>query len=239
MTLCNRVLRRLNETTFTSATFGTITGFHGQVQDCVNDAIRDINHAEYEWPFNHSATTTTLTSGTQIYGLSATSLVRVDWDSFYLVASVPDATVLSKPLPYVDFDSWRQNRKAEDLNSQISGVGYQLIENVFRTQHDQFGVTPVPNKNYRVGFEYWIAPTQLSGAGDTTSIPDRYDYVIVDGAMWYCYMFRDNVEAASVMEKKFTSGIKRMRVELINRLDSFRSDYLPTNRGVGPNPNAF
>ncbi len=42
ITLCNKVLRRLNETTFTSATFGTLTGFHGQVMDAVNDAVRDI-----------------------------------------------------------------------------------------------------------------------------------------------------------------------------------------------------
>lgn len=239
ITLCNKVLRRLNETTFTSATFGTLTGFHGQVQDAVNDAVRDINHAEYEWSFNSSATTVTLTSGTQLYTLTsaAPSFSHIDWDSFYLVKGVPDSTIFAKPLPYVDYDLWRQERKADDLN--LSAATYTAIENVFKTQQDQFGVTPVPDKAYQVGFEYWTSPTELSGVTDTTSIPSRYNYVIVDGAMWYCYMFRDNVEAASVMEKKFKEGIKRMRIELINRYDSARSDYIITPRYAGPNPKYF
>lgn len=239
ITLCNKVLRRLNETTFTTPTFGTLTGFHGQVMDAVNDAIRDINHDQYEWPFNSSSTTVTLSSGTQIYSLTsaAPSFNHIDWDSFYLVKGVPDSTVFAKPLNYIDYDLWRQQRKADDLN--LSASNYQLIDSVFKTQHDEFGVTPVPDKAYQVGFEYWTSPAELSASTDTTSIPTRYNYVIVDGAMWYCYMFRDNVEAASVMEKKFQDGIKRMRIELTNRYDSVRSDYLVTPRYTGPNPRVF
>ena len=40
--------------------------------------------------------------------------------------------------------------------------------------------------------------------------------MIVDGAMYYCYMFRDNMEMASISKNKFDEGMKNMRKILVN-----------------------
>ncbi len=226
LNLCNAVAHRLNEVPMTTANFATAAGFHAQIKDAVQFAVRDIYHAEYEWPFTHSATTVTLTSGTAIYGLAsaAPSFVRVDWESFRLNKAIPDSTVVAYHIPYMDYDVWRQTRQATDAN--MSASAYTDPDFVFKTQHEEFGVTPPPDKNYSITFEYWVSPADLSASTDTPAIYDRFDHVIIDGAMWYCYMFRENVEAAAGMEKKFKDGIRRMRVDLINRFDAFRSDYV-------------
>lgn len=239
LNLCNAVAHRLNEVPMTSTNFATASGFHAQIKDAVQFAVRDIYHAEYEWPFTHSAATVTLTSGTPTYTLAsaAPNFVRVDWDSFFLNKNVPDSTVVGRHIPYMDYDLWRQTREATDVN--MSASVYREPDYVYKTQHEEFGVTPYPDKNYSITFEYWVSPSDLSLYSDTPAIYDRFDHVIIDGAMWYCYMFRDNVEAAAVMEKKFQNGIRRMRVDLINRFDAFRSDYVGGQNLYGVNPRSF
>ena len=239
LNLCNAVAHRLNEVAMTSSNFTTATGFHSQIKDAVQFAIRDINHAEYEWPFNMSAGTLVVTSGTPTYALTsaAPNFIRVDWDSFVLNKNVPTSAVTAKPLPYIDFDLWRQRHKANDINTAPSG--WSTPDWVYRTQQEEVGFSPYPDKNYSISFDYWLSPSDLSAATDSPTIYDRFSHIIIDGAMWYCYMFRDNVEAATVMEKKFTTGIKRMRVDLINRFDSFRSDYVYGRGAYGNDPSRF
>lgn len=98
---------------------------------------------------------------------------------------------------------------------------------VFQTQdHLNFGLSTVPDTVYQIDYEYWYKPTDLVAYSDTTVIPDRYSKVIIDGATYYSYMFRDNAEEAAAVEKKFISGISQMRTELINRQLYMRSDNI-------------
>jgi len=239
LNLCNSVAHRLNEVAMTSTNFTAATGFHSQIKDAVQFAIRDIYHAEYEWPFNISAATITLTSGTPTYPLTsaAPNYVRVDWGSFVLNKNVPTSSVTAKPISLIDFDLWRQTRKSNDIN--MTSSGWSSPDFVYRTQQEEVGFTPYPDQNYSVSFDYWVTPSDLSAATDSPTVYDRFSNVIIDGAMWYCYMFRDNVEAAAVMEKKFTTGIRRMRVDLINRYDAFRSDYVGGQNLYGNDPYRF
>jgi hypothetical protein len=80
--LVNRVLRRMNEVEIASVASAT-RGFQAAAKDFVNDAIRDINNAELEWPFNWRQGTQTLTPGELEYSLPAAYSV-VDWESFSL-----------------------------------------------------------------------------------------------------------------------------------------------------------
>jgi hypothetical protein len=74
----------------------------------------------------------------------------------------------------------------------------------------------MPDKAYRVEYEYFLHPVNLSLHDDVPMIPEPYKYVIVDGAMYYCYMFRDNMEMASISKNKFDEGMKNMRKILVN-----------------------
>ena len=61
LALTNSVLARLNEVQLTSSNFSNARGIQVQAQNAVNESIRFINQREFNYPFNHSTKTETLT----------------------------------------------------------------------------------------------------------------------------------------------------------------------------------
>ena len=83
ITLCNKVLRRLNEVEIPEADFPNTRGVQSLVKDAVKAAVAKINQAEFEWPFNAAEFTQTLTAGQTEYAWPNAFKI-VDWNSFQL-----------------------------------------------------------------------------------------------------------------------------------------------------------
>ena len=73
LTITNKVLARLNEVELTSSTFATSRGIQTQAKNAVNEAIRYINQREFNYPFNHSSQSDTLTAGVVRYSIPTTA----------------------------------------------------------------------------------------------------------------------------------------------------------------------
>lgn len=228
MGLVNECLGRLNEVPLTSSNFSTATGFHNDVKNSVNTAVNDIHMTEYYWPFNHTTATLTITAGDQTYDTAADMNV-VDWDSFYIEDDAANS-ITAANLEYIDWDEYVRLYRERDKQA-TSANEYGKPEFVTRDYDDNIVISPKPdNSNYRITYDYWQIPTDMSAFDDTTRIPDRFKNVILAGAMHYSYGFRDNVEQAALEWKKFTDGIGRMRSILINRYNKMKSTKL---RGRG------
>ena len=218
--LTNALLRRFNEVELSAGNFAGATGFHAHAKDCINNAIRDVIHAELEWPFLFTSGSATLVSGTGIYALPV-SAVRVNFNSFYRVSA---SAVQAGHLNPMDYDLWQQYYRERDDRYSVSASALSVPEFVFKTPNFLFGVTPIPSEPFVIKYNYFASPDDLSAATDTTSIPTRYHYALVDGGAYHVYMFRENMEQAQMMEARFTKWIKRMRVDLINRYTAIRDD---------------
>ena len=83
-------------------------------------------------------------------------------------------------------------------------------------------MTPSPNKAYSVKFRYYLNYTNLTLFSDVTRIPTSFDTVIVDGALYHLYMFKDNIEAANVAYQALMSGIKDLQTLFINNFEYVR-----------------
>lgn len=81
----------------------------------------------------------------------------------------------------------------------------------------------MPDVAYEVDYEYYATPVDLELYDDVPTISEQFRHVIVDGAMYYAYMFRDNIEMANLSQSKFENGIKNMRTILVNENVYFRS----------------
>jgi hypothetical protein len=57
---------------------------------------------------------------------------------------------------------------------------------------------------------------------DVTRIPESYDTVLVDGALYHLYMFKDNMEAAQAAYGAFEKGIKDLQSLYINNYQTIR-----------------
>ena len=84
LTHTNRVIARLNEVQLTSSDFTNSRGIQTQCKNAVNEAVRFINQKEFQYPFNHTTKTETLTAGTFKYSIP-TDAKTVDYNTFRLV----------------------------------------------------------------------------------------------------------------------------------------------------------
>jgi hypothetical protein len=220
--LVNEVNRRLNEVELTTSTFNNAKGLYAQIKDAVNASLRDINQTHQEWPFNHVSQPLTLTKGVTRYAFPSNAST-VDFESFRIKenATFGNNTVRLKPLNYDDYlqKYVEQEYKTDDSKQNIP-------EMVFQSPSLEFGMVPTPREAYELVYEYYSVPSDLVASTDVPTIPERFRHVIVEGAMYYAYMFRSNEQAAQIAKTKFDEGMKKMRILLINKNTYMRSTFI-------------
>ena len=207
-------MRRLNEVTLNTAGdgFSTVKNVQAIAKDAINNAIREILQDGHQFPFLKTTTTQTLTAGTGTYDLP-TDMASVDWDTFYLQA-LSSAGNTARSLPTIPFEEYVRVYKAIEENS---GTGARSSPDlVYQTSEEKFGVTPLPDAAYVIEYVYYKFPADLSAFDDEMIIPDRFKYIIIDGAMVYMMRFRSNEQSAQIHQAKFQEGIKSMRRLLLD-----------------------
>lgn len=220
--LTNEVLKQVNEVNLTAGNFSEAGGAHAAVKSAVNYAIRDINRIEFEWPFNHTTQTQTLTVGTYKYTLPSDCKV-VDWHSFYITPD-SDKGIDGGPLKFEDYEFWMKFRRLSD--DQPSGTEREP-EIVVPTQDAaSFIVSPVPSEAFEITFEYFKEPPKLVNANDETTIPDRFEDIIISRALQWVYYFRENYEQARLFDQDYKDQIGNMRSQLMNKYTRVRTTYV-------------
>ena len=77
-----------------------------------------------------------------------------------------------------------------------------LPQYVVRTPSGDYALVPPPKEAYTLVYEYFRFPVDLENSTDVPNIPERFRYIIVDGAMYYAYLFRSNSQDAVLMRDK-------------------------------------
>ena len=207
-------MRRLNEVPLNTAGdgFSTAKNVQAIAKDAINNAIREILQDGHQFPFLKTTTTQTLTAGTGTYDLP-TDMASGDLDTFYLQA-LSSAGNTARSLPTIPFEEYVRIYKAIEENS---GTGARSSPDlVYQTSEEKFGVTPLPDAAYVIEYVYYKFPADLSAFDDEMIIPDRFKYIIIDGAMVYMMRFRSNEQSAQIHQAKFQEGIKAMRRLLLD-----------------------
>ena len=94
---------------------------------------------------------------------------------------------------------------------------------IVRTLDNNYLLYPFPDKQYTLTVEYFTFPSDLSAHDDTTTIPDRFAPVVVDGATAYVYQYRGELNQYQLNFERFNQGIKNMQTLVINKYDYIRS----------------
>tara|TARA_R100000773_G_scaffold6625_1_gene6822 strand:+ start:74 stop:1012 length:939 start_codon:yes stop_codon:yes gene_type:complete len=98
---------------------------------------------------------------------------------------------------------------------------------VSRTPDNNFLLYPFPTKGFSLKYDFFSFPTDMSAHSDTTTIPDRFAAVIVDGATAFVYQYRGETQQYQLNFQRFEQGIKNMQTLLINRFEYIRSTFIP------------
>lgn len=232
--LVNRVLVSFNEVKLDSSTFASANGFHEDVKNSINMAIKDIYRAgDGEWPFAKATGTQVLTVPSILpyittYTLPADCRIA-DWDSFYIKRTDTDPEddfYTQSALDWMDVDQWRKERRDFDANLTTDSFGRP--DSVIRLTDNSYTVSTVPDLAYTVAFDYFKKPVDLVDYDDVPEIPADYEQVIVDYALHYAYMFRDNPEEATVAQQalnRYKDGLHMMRRQLIPSIPYMRFSF--------------
>lgn len=242
LTLTNLALGRINEVLLTAGTFASATGPQLSMQTGVNAAIFDISRRFQQWPFNYGQQTfTTIASTTSAieneYTPPATVTI-IKWDTFGIQRD-DSATppVVASTLAPVDYNLWAKRIRPLDL--QISTGGFSTPRYVIKGDDGNIILSPPPDAAYTIYYDAWSDPTALNLFSDTCVIPDKYNYVIVDGACYYGYDFRADTGAQDRAKTKFDSGVQEMLRELVKPTDGFQSTMIVNNRTYNSIPSRF
>ena len=244
LNLTNELLRELNEVVLTSSNFSAAVGIQAHAQDCINRAYSDIVMAEPQWaflatgesgatdPFYGNVYVETV-AGTRWYELKASSSSitadygSVDWDNFYLTTigvSGVSSPYTSQNLKFVTTEEWkdhlRESENIDDADTQNYGEPKFVIRS---PDARKFGVSPIPDKIYRVWFFAWDLPTALDAHGDATVFPDVYKPVLMARARYHFHQFKDAPQQAAFALEDYKKGLKQMRSALMNPTPNYMS----------------
>jgi len=133
-------------------------------------------------------------------------------------------------------------RGTQSTTAAIHSSGVQVAQfdngapptHVVRTLDNNYILYPCPEKAYTIKYDYFTFPTDMDAHGDTTTIPDRFAAVIVDGATAFIYQYRGETQQYAINFTRFEQGIKNMQTLLVNKFDYLRSTYITRNHIGSP-----
>jgi hypothetical protein len=143
-------------------------------------------------------------------------------NAFIGFISLTENDVNPKRLKYLTYEEWNDNFRETDSASSTDKLGEP--EYVYTTYNDEIGLSPIPDSdNLSIKFDYYTTHTDLSASTDTSIIPARFEPVIIARSRYYAFMLRSDLQNAQFANKEYQDGVKRMRVELINRKNYVRA----------------
>ncbi len=243
--LTNELLRELNEVTLDSANFSSAVGVQGHVKDSINKAYFDIINSEPQWPFLSAGDSGEVDPmygnvyvetviGQRYYELKASSdsikndYGSIDWDNFYITTvGVAGATApyVGQNLRFTTTEEWKSFRRVgenlDDADTQSFGEPDRVIRS---PDSRKFGLSPIPDKVYRVWFYAWNLPTKFVAYSDEVVFPEMYTTVLLARARYYIHQFKDNPQAASFAADDYKKGLRSMRSNLIEPTPFYMTD---------------
>ena len=245
LNLTNELLREMNEVVLTSTNFGSAIGIQQHAKDAINRAYLDIVNEEPQWPFLATAESgatdpmqgnvyVETTANTRWYELkaSSSSLIAdysyVDWDNFLLTTvgvSGESAPYVAQNLRFVTTEEWKDNfRLSENKDDADAANGGEPRRIIRSPDARKFGLSPIPDKVYRVWFYAYDLPTERDAHGDTTVFPDLYKPVLLARARYYIHQFKESPQSAAFALEDYKRGLKLMKSNLLEPVPYYMKD---------------
>jgi hypothetical protein len=243
--LTNEILREMNEVPLTAANFEASRGIQQHIKNALNRAYFDIINEEPQWPFLAVAESGSVdpmygnvhvetTEGQRWYELKPTSgnirtdYISVDWDNFYITTvgvTGETAPYTAGNLKFATTEEWkdylRVSENLDDAETQVYGVPKFIVRS---PDSRKFGLSPIPDKTYKVWFYAYKHPEKLNAYSDELVIPDMYANVVLARARYYIYQYKDSPQAAAFALEEYKKGFKSMRSNLIEPTPTYFKD---------------
>lgn len=230
MEAVNDVLNEMNEVLLTDATFPTATNIQRSVKEFVNRAYFDLNNPINKWPWLavsspqnnfYGNTYIETVAGTRWYlaNPSATTVNDdygfIDWEHFSLTTegvAGESAPYTVRNLPYMEIEEWRDMYATTEETNKYDSDSYTTPKRIFRSPDGRrFGISPIPDKVYRIYFYAYTRPVKLSLYDDEIVLPDQYYPVLIARTRYYAWQRKENPNQAAIALDEYKTGLSSMR----------------------------
>lgn len=114
-------------------------------------------------------------------------------------------------LKFLSYEQWHKLYRLNDDNS-IDTQSYGVPQRVFMSQcGKEFGVSPLPDKPYRVYFYAWEQLEPLSAYDDKVRFPSQWATILSARARYYVWQFKENAQLAALALEEYKRGLKLLR----------------------------
>jgi hypothetical protein len=117
-------------------------------------------------------------------------------------------TVTKAPLAYIDKDEYIKSYASVVENT--TAANYTTPKYVSRKPDNSFLIFDVADRVYDIKYSGYSIPSKLSAYTDTHLIPEEYEQAAVDMGLHYIYMFRDNLEQATLAKQRADQRLAAM-----------------------------
>ena len=128
-------------------------------------------------------------------------------------------------LAFTTLSAWRQNYAASEEANKANTQTYGTPIRVLRSSDGRrFGLSPIPDKVYRIYFFAYNRPTALAADTDTVLFPEQYKPVLLARARYYIYQFKDNFAQSQLALDEYKKGLQNMADQLNSPQPEYMSD---------------
>jgi len=241
--IVNEVLSEMNEVLLTSSTFTSARNIQRHVKEAVNRAYFDVNNPEHKWPWlsvgapigdRYGNVEVDLVDGQRWYDITSGAsdingvYGHIDWEKMELTTEGvvgETAPYINKRLNYISQEDWMdhlyEKEMKDETDQSIGAEPRYVIEN-----HDgtRFGVSPIPDKAYKLYFYAWTRPVRLENHDSPVVIPDQYVHVLIARARYYAWQRKEQPQNVQAAYEEYKAGLKGMRQQTIDAAPEYMSD---------------
>lgn len=114
-------------------------------------------------------------------------------------------------LSYISFEEWKDHFRESDDAARDTGVYSEPSKVFLNPDGRRFGVSPLPNKVYRIYFTAWNQFERLVNAEDEPLFSDQWTDVLIDTARKTSYMFKEQVALSQLSAEEAKRGMKNLQ----------------------------
>ena len=114
-------------------------------------------------------------------------------------------------LKFIAVDTWKKHFRESDDSAKDTGVYGKPTKVIMSPCGRKFGLSPLPDKAYRIYFYAWEQLTELTANDDEVKYPEQWTAVMMARARYYIWQFKENIQLSTLALDEYKKGIKLMK----------------------------
>ena len=153
------------------------------------------------------------------YTTGATCVAAGDtWTDYTATETCPDTWTTTHTAPhtrqdlkFTTLETWRKHFRDSDDSARDSADYNMPTKVIMSPCGRKFGLSPLPDKAYRIYFYAWEQIAELVAHGDEVRYPEQWTAVLSARTRYYVWQFKENIQLASLALDEYKKGIKLMK----------------------------